>query len=362
MKKLLKLVLCSLLALSLTACGKSSGNSDIDPIEKYGCDVLNVYNWGEYIGEEVNKKFEQQYNVRVVYSLFGSNEEMYTKLLGGSQYDVLVPSDYMIERLMDENMLQKLDLSLIPNLPNLADGVTNLPYDSENEYSIPYFWGTVGIVYDTTVIDSANVEREGFDIFRNEKYKGQPIAVYDSERDAFMMAFKALGYSMNTESDEEIQAAYQWLLDVDAKINPAYIQDEVIDGMIYGEYVMANVYSGDAAYMLSENENLAFYLPESGTNIWSDAMVIPANAKCPALAHEYINYILSYDASLDNSMTVGYTSSNAEVMEELSSEGGDYFGNDAYLPRVGYDKDEVFKHNETLKKVLADLWIKVKNQ
>lgn len=361
MKKILKLAISGLLAFSLTACG-SKPKSDVNPKEKYGCDVINVYNWGEYVGEEVNKNFEQQFNVKVVYSLFGSNEEMYTKLLGGSQYDVLVPSDYMIERLMDENMLQKLDLTAIPNLVNLADGVKSLPYDPNNEYSVPYFWGTVGIVYDKTVIDPADVEKEGFDIFRNEKYNGQSIAVYDSERDAFMMAFKALGYSMNTEVEAEIEAAYQWLLDVDKKVNPAYIQDEVIDGMINGEYVLANVYSGDAAYMLSENENLAYFMPESGTNIWSDAMVIPANAKCPKLANEYINYILTYEASMDNSSTVGYPSSNKEVLEELSSEGGDYFENEAYLPRVGYAKDEVFQNNEVLKKKLSDLWIKVKNQ
>ena len=359
MKKILKVVLCSLMVL-LAACNDSKQGADSK--EKYGCDVLNIYNWGEYIGENVVRNFEKEYNVKVTYSLYGSNEEMYTKLLGGSQYDVLVPSDYMIERLIKENLLQSLDLDKITNFSNLTEGVQNWSFDPNHEYSIPYFWGTVGIIYDTNVIASADVEAQGWNIFHDEKYKGQSIAMYDSERDAFMMALKALGYSMNTEDEGEIEAAYQWLLEADSKVNLAYVQDEIIDGMITGEFVLANVYSGDAAYMLYENEDLAFFLPEQGTNIWVDSMVIPANAKCPALAHEFINYILTYDASLDNSQTVGYTSSHAEVITELSGEDGDYYENNAYLPRTDYEKDEVFKNNEVLKKKLSDLWIKVKNQ
>lgn len=361
MKKILKVVLFSLLAVSLAACSNGSKPS-VDPKEKYGCDVLNVYNWGEYVGENVIHNFEKQYGVKVTYSLFGSNEEMYTKLLGGSQYDVLIPSDYMIERLIKENLIQKLDLSLIPNMSNLDEATLNKSFDPTNEYSAPYLWGNVGIVYNTKYIDSKDVESQGWDVFKNSKYNGLSIAVYDSERDSFMMAFKALGYSMNTENDAEIEAAYNWLLDVKKSVSPKFVQDEVIDGMIFGEYVMANVYSGDAAYMLSENEDLAYFAPTEGTNIWVDAMVIPANAKCTALAHEFINYILTYEASLDNSETVGYSSSNAEVLSELSSAGGTYEGNDAYLPRVGYELDETFKHNDVLKKKLSDLWIKVKNQ
>ena len=153
-------------------------------------------------------------DVKINYSMFASNEEMYTKLLGGSQYDVLVPSDYMIERMIDENMLQPLDKSMIPNLANLADGVKGLSYDPDNTYSAPYFWGMVGIVYNKNNVDPADVESQGFDVLRNEKYKGH-VFVYDSERDSFMMAFKALGYSMNTENEDEIQEAYQWLLDMD---------------------------------------------------------------------------------------------------------------------------------------------------
>ncbi len=361
MKKLAKICLLSGLSLSMAACSTSS-NSDLDPMATYGCDTLNVFNWGEYIGDDVNAGFEDLTGAKVVYSLFGSNEEMYSKIMASSDYDIIIPSDYMAELLISEGAVQELDLSKIPNTSLLHEGVMEPVFDPDFTYSIPYFWGNVGIVYDTTVIDQADVEAQGYSVFLNEKYADEDVVVYDSERDAFMMAFKALGYSMNTEDPEEIQAAYDWLLQVNDVMSPAYLQDEVIDGMITGQYVMANVYSGDAAYMLYENEDLAFWAPTEGTNIWIDSMLIPADSKCSDLAHEYMNYILSYDAAYSNSSYVGYSSPNAEVLEELSSEGGDYYENVAYLPRVGYEYDEFFRHNEVLKKELADLWIRIKTQ
>lgn len=353
---------CAALVVGLVAFGNSnSSKGEIDPMKTYGCNVLNVYNTGEYIGEEVNAKFEELYNVKINYSMFASNEELYTKLMGGSRYDVLVPSDYMIERLIDEDMLQPLDKSLIPNMANLADDVLDLPYDPDNVYSAPYFWGTVGILYNHNNVDAEDVERLGYNLLHEEKYRGK-VFVYDSERDSFMMAFKALGYSMNTEDENEIQEAYQWLLEMDEKVDPSYVTDEVIDAMLNGEKDIAVVYSGDAAYILAENEDMSFYMPESGTNLWVDAMVIPANASCSALAHEYINFILSDEISYENSSYVGYASSNKNVLEQMVSEGGEFEGNEAYMPRLGYEKDEVFRHNDVLKKKLADLWIKVKNR
>lgn len=356
MKKLIAVAVTAMLLL--TGCGGGGASSE-DAIEKYGSDTLKVYNWGEYIGESVISDFEKEFGVKVVYEVFDSNEMMYTKLQAGDAYDVLVPSDYMIERLMNEEMLQPLDLSLIPNISNLADGVKNLPYDPDNTYSVPYFWGSVGIVYNQNNVDAADLEAEGYNILKNEKYADK-IYMYDSERDSFMVAFKALGYSMNTQNPDEIQAAYEWLMEQRKTMNPAYVADEVIDGMINGNKDMAVVYSGDAATILAENEEMGFFLPNEGTNLWSDAMVIPANAENPKLAHEFINYILSYEASMDNSETVGYASSNQEVLDELSGEGGYFEGNEAYLPRDGYDKDEVFEDNQVLKEQLTQLWIKVK--
>lgn len=358
MKKLLKFVLCGLMVFSAAGCG-SKKSSDVDPIAVYGCDVLNVYNWGEYIGEDVISNFEDAYNVRVNYSMFDSNEEMYTTLLGGNAYDILIPSDYMIERLIQENLLQPLDKDKITIFDDLSEGVLNKPYDPDNTYSVPYFWGTVGILYDTTKVDAAKVESMGWDILRDTEYAGD-IFMYDSERDSFMVAFKALGYSMNAESDEEIEEAYQWLLELHKTMNPSYVTDEVNDAMINAEKALAVVYSGAAAYIISENPDMAYYEPSQGTNVWTDAMVIPANAKCPALAHEFINFALSYDSMVDSTLTVGYTSSIQSVVDDMGSAGGDFEGNEAYFPRSGYEKDEVFTHNEVLKRKLSELWIKIK--
>lgn len=355
MKRLIALLLGS--ALVLTGCG--GGATTEEAVEKYGSATLKFYNWGEYIGDDVISNFEKEYGVDVISEYFDSNEAMYTKLQAGDTYDVLVPSDYMIERLMNEDMLQPIDKSVVTNLGNLADGVKNLAYDPDNTYSVPYFWGTVGLVYNKNNVTKEDLENEGYNILKNQKYKGS-IYIYDSQRDAFMVALKALGYSMNTENEDEINAAYEWLKEVNNTMEPSYVTDEVIDAMANGNKDIAVVYSGDAAYILSENEDMGFFAPNEGTNVWSDSMVIPKNAENPKLANEFINYILTYDASYSNSSTVGYASSNAEVLAEMSSEGGEYYENEAYLPRTGYDKDEIFKDNEVLRVKLSELWDKVK--
>ena len=328
-------------------------------VEKYGSNVLKLYLPGEYLGENVISDFEKQYGVRVIVENFDSNEMMYTKLMAGDRYDVIIPSDYMIERLMNEDFLQPLDKSMIPNMENMSDAVLGMSYDPDNTYSIPYFWGSVGLVYNHENVDPAVIESEGWEILRNTDYAGH-IYIYDSERDSFMMAFKALGYSMNTEDPNEINDAYEWLLQMNNTMSPVYVTDEVIDGMMNGYKDIAVVYSGDAAVVLDENEDMSFYMPSQGTNIWCDAMVIPANAENPKLAHEFINYMLTYEAAFDNTETVGYTSPNAEVFEEMTSSEDLYADNAAYLPRSGYDKDEMFHDNQTLMRELSKLWIKVK--
>ena len=328
-------------------------------VEKYGSNVLKLYLPGEYLGENVISDFEKQYGVRVIVENFDSNEMMYTKLMAGDRYDVIIPSDYMIERLMNEDFLQPLDKSMIPNMENMSDAVLGMSYDPDNTYSIPYFWGSVGLVYNHENVDPAVIESEGWEVLRNTDYAGH-IYIYDSERDSFMMAFKALGYSMNTEDPNEINDAYEWLLQMNNTMSPVYVTDEVIDGMMNGYKDIAVVYSGDAAVVLDENEDMSFYMPNQGTNIWCDAMVIPQNAENPKLAHEFINYMLTYEAAFDNTETVGYTSPNAEVFEEMTTSEDLYADNAAYLPRSGYDKDEMFHDNQTLMRELSKLWIKVK--
>ena len=325
----------------------------------YEGQTLHVYNWGEYTGENIISNFEEMTGAKVVMEIFDSNEQMYIKVANGESYDILVPSDYMIERLIQEDLLQKLDQSKLNCLDNLAEGVKGLPYDPNNEYSIPYFWGTVGIVYDKTKVSEEDLKNEGFNIFLDTKYKGD-IYLYDSERDSFMMALKALGYSMNTKDEGELQDAYDWLVQCVETMEPEIVTDEIIDNMAQGRKALGLIYSGDATYVMSENENMGYYMPETGTNLWSDAMVIPKNAKNVDLAHEFINYIASYEGSMDNSSFVGYTSSNQAVMDDLSGPEGEFEGVNAYIPRTDNPNDEVFKFDDETRKIISELFSKVK--
>lgn len=321
--------------------------------------TLHVYNWGEYTGENIISDFEEETGASVVMEIFDSNEQMYIKVANNESYDVLVPSDYMIQRLIEEDLLQKLDKSKLDCFEKISDAVLGLPYDPENEYSVPYFWGSVGIVYDKTKVSEEDLEKEGFGIFLDERYKGE-VYLYDSERDSFMMALKALGYSMNTENEQEIQEAYEWLVRCVETMDTEIVTDEIIDNMAQGRKALGLVYSGDACYVMSENENMGYFMPEGGTNMWSDAMVIPKNAKNPELAHAFINFVSDYEGAYDNSSYVGYTSPNQEVMEELSGEGGEFEGVDAYIPRTDNENDEVFVYNEDTKKLISELWSRVK--
>ena len=353
MKKLLASALAGAMVLTLGGCGGSGGDR---PFEGQ---TLHLYNWGEYMGENLISDFEAETGATVKVDYFDSNEQMYIKVANGESFDVLVPSDYMIERLIQEDLLQPLDKSKLSNLDLLTDGVMGLDYDPDNEYSVPYFWGTVGIVYDKTKVSEEDLEKEGYDIFLDTKYKGD-VYLYDSERDSFMMALKALGYSMNTTNEDELNEAYEWLLQCVQTMDTEIVTDEIIDNMAQGRKALGLIYSGDAAYVMSENENMGFYMPETGTNLWSDAMVIPKNAENPELAHAFIDYVCTYDAAMDNSSFVGYTSPNEEVMNELSGEGGDYEGINAYIPRTDNKNDEVFKYDAETRTIIAELFSKVK--
>lgn len=325
--------------------------------KKYEGQTLHVYNWGEYTGENLISDFEKETGCKVVMDLFDSNEQMYIKVANGESYDVLVPSDYMIERLLQEELLQPLDSHKITCLDDISEAVKGLPYDPSNEYSIPYFWGSVGIVYDKNKVDIKDLEKEGFNIFLDQKYKGQ-IYLYDSERDSFAMALKGLGYSMNTDNEKELEEAYNWLLQCVQTMQPEIVTDEIIDNMAQGRKALGLIYSGDAAYVMSENEDMGYYMPVTGTNMWSDAMVIPKNAKNVELAHEFINFVSSYEGSYDNSSYVGYTSPNIDVLNDLSQT--DFKGINAYNPTRTNDKDEVFQYNDKTRKIMSNYWSKVK--
>lgn len=347
-----KKIICSMMAGLLMSVTMLTGCGESKP-------TLKFYNWGEYASYEVISQFEEEYNCKVICDYYDSNETMYNKLQAGDQYDVLIPSDYMIERLIREDMLLEIDKAAVPNMAKLTDGVKNLSYDADNTYSVPYFWGSVGILYNPKAVPTEVVENQGWDVLKNTDYKGR-IYMYDSERDAFMIALKALGYSMNTENEAEIEEAYQWLKELNDIMEPVYVTDEVIDNMISGNKDMAVVYSGDGAFISGENTELKYYEPQQGTNVWCDSMVIMKDTQNAQLAHQFINYMLENESAIANSEVVGYSTANDEVFRQLSDEGGAYAGIEGYIPRSGYDKDEVFHDNETIRKLLSDYWIKVK--
>lgn len=353
MKKLVAAVAVFALALSLVTCfaNKSGGKQESRE--------LRIYNAGEYIDTALLEQFEQEYNCTVIYETFESNEMMYTKLQAGDAYDILVPSDYMIERLIREDYLQPIDWSLLSNAEGLNPDIMDKEYDPGNVYSVPYFWGNVGILYDTTVIDPEDLD-EGWNLLMDTKYAGN-LYMYDSERDSFMIALKALGYSMNTHDEAEIREAYEWLIRQRDTMKPVYAGDDVIDNMISGNKALAVVYSGDGAYIMSENEDLGFLMPEEGTNLWYDAMVITQDCQNVELAHEFIDFMLQEDVAYTNTQYVGYSSPVLSVYEQMQED--DYEGIDAYVPRIGYENDEIFRYQETeIKKLFAELWTKVKAQ
>ncbi|MDO5337679.1 MAG: extracellular solute-binding protein [Eubacteriales bacterium] len=339
-----------ILAFLLVCCGNLSMG---------GTRILKVYNAGEYIDLALVEQFEKEYQCTVIYETFESNEMMYTKLSSGETYDILIPSDYMIERLIKEEYLQPLDWDLIPNKKNLLPDVMNRSYDTGNRYSAPYFWGTVGILYDTAKVDEKDLE-DGWELLCNPKYAGD-IYMYDSERDSFMVALKALGYSMNTTDQKEIEAAYQWLIEQRETMDPIYAGDDVIDNMISGNKAMAVIYSGDACYIMSENPDMNYFTPSEGTNIWYDAMVLTRDCSNVELAHEFINFMLDEKSALANTQEVGYSSTVDSAFETMKNE--DYKGVDAYVPDVENENNEIFGYQKPeIKQRYSELWTKVKAQ
>ncbi|CAM4263619.1 ABC transporter substrate-binding protein [Erysipelothrix inopinata] len=343
-----KFMLASLaLLLVLTGCGKSGGKEE-----------LRVFNWGEYIDKSLIKEFEKENNVKVIYEMFESNEAMYNKLQDGSKYDIIVPSDYMTQRMREEGLLQEVDYSKIPNYSHVIPSLKNRNMDPENKYTVPYFWGNVGILYNKNNVDVKDLEEQGWSIFQNEKYKGH-MYFYNSERDAFMIALKALGYSTNTKDQAQIEEASAWLQDMKRNIKPDYVTDEVIDGMESGTRDLAVMYSGDANYVLTKNEDMAYFVPKEGTNTWVDAMVIPANAPNVEMAHKWMNFMISHDASKAITEEIGYTSPIQEVIDEVTAPGGSFEGIESYVTRTGYEKDEEFFYDAKMKEILSNEWSRI---
>ena len=313
MKKTLSLTLVLALSAGLLAgCGNNSGDSSgSGDGEKR---VLNECSWGEYIDPSLEEQFEKATGIEVNYQTVPSNEELYSILsMGGANYDVIVPSDYMISQLIEEDMLQPLDYSKIPNFSKIADRFKNLSYDPENLYTVPYAWGTLGIIYNTTMVDEPITS---WDAMFDTQYADQVLMINNS-RDALGIALMDLGYSVNTDSEEELRAAYDLLATAKQEgVYQAWVMDEVFDKMESGEAAIATYYAGDYLTMLENNPDLEYVVPEEGSNWFVDAMCILKDAENVDEAHEWIDFICSTDASLKNMDFIWYASPNQEALDQ----------------------------------------------
>ena len=342
--------------------------SDPDYYTRFkGQDIsINVYNWGEYISTgadegtlNVNAEFTKLTGIKVNYTNYATNEELYAKLKGGgANYDVIIPSDYMISKMIKEDMLQPLDMSNIPNFSYIMPSFVDPAYDPENLYSVPYTWGTVGIIYNTTMVDIPEEDID-WDILWNPDYADQ-ILMFDNPRDAFAIAEIMMGYSLNTEDEVELTAAANKLKEQKSVVQ-AWVMDEIFDKMAANDAWIAPYYAGDALTILEENEDLAFVVPKSGTNLFVDAMCIPAGAKQKEAAEMYINFMCEPDIAYANIDYICYSTPHSAAFEMLDEE----TRNDP----VSYPGDDYLDENTTIFVNLSDeanllmqsLWTEMKS-
>ncbi len=353
-----KRILSVLIAISVIAVAFAglTGCSDSN--------ALYVYNWGEYlsVGEDdmidVNEEFYKETGIKVVYTTYPDNESMYAKVASGSaNYDIVVPSDYMISKMIEEDLLAELNFDNIPNFQYIDEDFTNPVYDPENLYSVPYMWGTVGIFYNTKMVDKADIERLGWDILWSEKYAGK-ILMFSNPRDAFGIAQLKLGYSLNTTKESEIRAAADELMKQKPLVQ-AYVMDQIFSKMSSGEAAIAPYYAGDGVRMMEDNPDIAFYVPESGTNKFVDAMCVLKTSKHKDWAEQYINFLCEKDIALANVEYVGYSTPLTTVYDELDEEtknNPQYYPDDALLAKSEFYINLPAETNE----LMNELWEDVK--
>ena len=314
MKKLQSLIIGILAIILLLFFGaqqleKSSGMA--------GAKVLNIYNWGDYIDPDLLKQFEKEYGYKVNYETFDSNEAMFTKLAqGGVSYDLTIPSEYMIEKMMEENLVQKIDYSRIEGIENIDPRFLDMSFDPGNQYSIPYFWGTLGIVYNDKFIDGDDMTKWS-DLWNPELRNS--IMMIDGAREVIGIGLNRLGYSLNSKSNFELNQAVMELRSLMPNIK-ALVADEIKMYMINEESPVAITFSGEAADMMYENEHLHYVIPEEGSNLWFDNIVIPHNAKNVEGAYDFINFLLKPEVAAQNAEYIGYSTPNKEALKLLPTE------------------------------------------
>lgn len=376
MKRFLALLSALLMLLVFSSCATPDDEPSDDEEEDVAWDyqaefpkaeptgvTINVYNWGEYIDDEVldvNAAFTYVTGIEVNYKTFENNESMYALISSGAaDYDVIIPSDYMVGKMIDEGMLRKLNFDNIPNYQYIGENYRNLNYDPENAYSVPYTWGTVGIFYNTKYVDEADLAL-GWDLLWCDKYKDR-ILMFNNPRDAFGVALMKNGHSLNTTDPAHWSAAFDALVE-QKQVLYKYVNDEIYDLMIGETCWIAPYYAGDGVLMIYEegaNEDIAFFIPESGTNFFVDAMCVRSTSKHPAEAEAYINFMCNPHVAAANAEYIGYSCPEPAAMELMDPEitENPYF----YPPQSILDRTEIFLTlpKET-NKLQADLWLKLK--
>lgn len=356
-KRLLSLSLAALLCIpSFAGCFTAKAAAADTGV------TINVYNWGQYISDgtdgylDVNAAFTEATGIEVNYMTFDTNESLYTKLkTGGSSYDIIVPSDYMAGRLIDEGLVQKLDFSNIPNYQYINEAYKNTAYDPNNAYSVPYTWGTVGVIYNKKYVDEADIG--SWDLLWNEKYAGK-ILMFDNNRDAFAIAESRLGYSLNT-TDSVAMTACAELLKQQKPVVQQYVMDQIFDKMTREEAWIAPYYAGDYLTMLEDNPDLGFYFPEEGFNLFIDCMMIPSSAEHKAEAEAYINFLLSPEVCGENLDYLGYSATEDAAKEYMDPEVSS--SEVAYPSAETLARSEAFLYLPTESNQLMDsLWLDVK--
>ena len=339
----LLMVLILLSAIIFTGCKNSKGDKA----------VINVLNYGQYIDKTLLTEFGDRYDIEITYDEYPAPEDMYTKVkAGGTDYDVIITGEYMIERMKNEGMLAKLDFENIPNFKFVDDKFKNQPYDSNNEYAIPYFWGTLGILYNTKTVTK---EVDSWDILWDKKYSNK-ILMMDSQRDTMAVAFKKLGYSLNSTNEQELREVKQLLL-MQKPLVMAYVVDEALTMMIAEEADIALIWSSEAASAMGENENLNYIIPKEGSNIWIDAMCIPSTSTHKKEAELFINFITSKESTLKNIDELWYSTVHTEAINEVEEF---LFDNPAFNPPAeDVKKAEMFRDLKNDIKVYNKLWTEV---
>ena len=350
MKKILSLIISVIALVTLVSCK--------------GADI-KILMPGDYIDKSIVKAFQKEIGKKVSIVPFDSNEAALTKLKT-ERFDLVIPSDYMIEQMIKEDLLQPIDWTKVTELnkeTSFPDELKSLLDELGEEfpildYGIPYFWGNLGILYNTKTVQLSLLESEEWNIFRNETLK---IVMYDSPRDGFFVALKQLGYSGNTATRSELEEAEAYLTAMSRQQNVVFLTDEILDDMKVSKYDISLTYSGDAVYLMDSNPDLGFFVPLVGTNVFVDAFAIPKESSDLDTVYAFINYISTYENALNNTLEIMYQSPRKDVYEEMISEDGELYDLiDAYKV-VRHENDELFRFVPAAKAFIDDSWARIRS-